>query len=63
MTVPHPRVDRQVLLYNGRLRLVMQEVLRVERLVPEALRAEGPNGRPGTGQLGIPAVRSALINH
>jgi len=39
--------------------LVIAEVLPVERLVPKALRAEEPNGRPGTGQLGIPAVRSA----
>jgi hypothetical protein len=37
----------------------MAEVLQVERLVPEAQSAEEPNERPGTGQLGIPAVRSA----
>jgi hypothetical protein len=42
--------------------LVIAEVLPVERLVPEALRAEEPNGRPGTGQLGIPGVRSAAGN-
>jgi len=36
----------------------MQEVLRVERLVPEARSAEEPNGRPGTGQLGIPAPKA-----
>jgi len=38
--------------------LVMAEVLRVERLVPEARSAEEPSGRPGTGQLGIPVARS-----
>jgi hypothetical protein len=37
----------------------MQEVLPVERLVPEARSAEEPNGRPGTLQLGIPVARSA----
>jgi len=37
----------------------MAEVPRVERLIPEAQSAEEPSGRPGTGQLGIPVVRSA----
>jgi len=37
----------------------MAMVPQVERLVPEARSAEEPGGRPGTGQLGIPAARSA----
>jgi hypothetical protein len=44
---------------TGELSLGIAEVLQVERLVPEARSAEEPNGRTGTGQLGIPAVRSA----
>jgi len=39
--------------------LVMAEVPRVERLVPEARSTEESSGRPGTGQLGIPVARSA----
>jgi hypothetical protein len=37
----------------------MPENLSVERLVPEARSAEGPNGRPDTRQLGIPAALHA----
>jgi hypothetical protein len=40
------------------LGLVIAEVLPAERLVPEVRSAEGPNGRPGTGQLRVPAARS-----
>ena len=39
--------------------LVIRENLLVERLVPEARSADGPNGRPDTGQLAIPVARSA----
>jgi len=45
---------------TGDFWLGIAEVLQVERLVPEAQSAEEPNGRPGTGQLGVPAVRSAV---
>jgi len=44
----------------GELSLGIAEVLQVERLVPEARSAEEPNGRPGTGQLGIHAAHLAI---
>jgi len=43
----------------GELSLGIAGDLQVERLVPEARRAEETNGRPETGQLGIPVARSA----
>jgi len=44
---------------TGMERLVIMVKSPVERLVPEARSGEEPNGRPRTGQLDIPVVRSA----
>jgi len=56
---PNAELTGRFSVIAGELSLGVAEVLQVERLVPKARSAKEPNGRPGTGQLGIPVAQSA----